>query len=386
MTSIKKIIFVVASPFNKRDNERFGIELLRENGFDVCVWDLSPFLNSYRWRNAIPIDKCEPGKVFFTRREFIFALAHLSNDCFISLAIGYSYKSFSVFREISRLGLPYSFVLYNVPCFGFYPKKGKIKLLRRVFSKDLLLYFFWKLPYKFLGIKPANAMLMLGGEIELISKYPVDNTTNIIKSHYFDYDIYLKEMREPSQVDDNLGVFLDSFLPFHPDWESALVLEPAGYYSSLCNFFDFLEKKHGMRIVIAAHPRSAYENMRDYYGGRSVIRGKTANLVRKSKFVIAHQSASTSYAVLFKKPIVFVTTDSLQKIDDLGPLTEFIAGALNKTVLNLSGNFEFNPDHELVVDATAYQKFKNTYIKEEGSEDLPIWQTFANYIKNIRPN
>jgi hypothetical protein len=44
MHKIIKIVFFVASPFDKRDFKRFGIDLLRSNGFEVFVYDLSPIV------------------------------------------------------------------------------------------------------------------------------------------------------------------------------------------------------------------------------------------------------------------------------------------------------------------------------------------------------
>jgi len=41
---IKKVIFLVEAPFNQRDFKRFGIETLMQAGFDVWVWDFTPFL------------------------------------------------------------------------------------------------------------------------------------------------------------------------------------------------------------------------------------------------------------------------------------------------------------------------------------------------------
>jgi hypothetical protein len=41
---IAKIIYLIESPFNKRDYERFGIETFIQDGFEVYVWDFTPFL------------------------------------------------------------------------------------------------------------------------------------------------------------------------------------------------------------------------------------------------------------------------------------------------------------------------------------------------------
>ena len=52
---------------------------------------------------------------------------------------------------------------------------------------------------------------------------------------------------------------LDNYLPFHPDFGTGSLIEPEEYYVPLCHFFDHLERKYDVRIVIAAHPRSSYE-------------------------------------------------------------------------------------------------------------------------------
>jgi len=41
---IMKVIYLVESLFCKRDYERFGIDIMKENGFQVEVWDFTPFL------------------------------------------------------------------------------------------------------------------------------------------------------------------------------------------------------------------------------------------------------------------------------------------------------------------------------------------------------
>ena len=50
MTKIKKVIYIIETRFNKRDYDRFGIEILKKNGFEVEVWDFTPFLGSHEYR------------------------------------------------------------------------------------------------------------------------------------------------------------------------------------------------------------------------------------------------------------------------------------------------------------------------------------------------
>ena len=44
MTKISKIIFLIEYPFNQRDYEKFGIDIFIQDGFDVYIWDFTPFL------------------------------------------------------------------------------------------------------------------------------------------------------------------------------------------------------------------------------------------------------------------------------------------------------------------------------------------------------
>lgn len=379
---VKKVVILVSSPFNQRDRERFGVEILQKNGFEVKVWDFTPFLNPWRWKSFIPDGKSnfEEYYVFYTKKEAISAISELTNYCLIVCVINYSYETIFLYRAISRYRLPYCLVLYNWISYDINSHKNISKRLGNLTLRKLLEYLFLKIPYKLLGIKPVKIVLMLGGEFNL-SRQPVDKTTEIIKSHYFDYDIYLKEIQKPAEFDDHMAVFLDHYLPFHPDWGTSARLDPSEYYPLLCKFFDCLDKNYGIHVVIAAHPRSAYENLPDYFNGRRIIRDKTAELVRRCKFVIAHHSASTSFAVLFRKPVIFVTTDKLKQIQ-LGEMTDFMASMFNKVPINLSGDFKVDLDRELMVDDDVYKKYETDYIKKEGAEAIPIWQTFANYLKN----
>ena len=132
-------------------------------------------------------------------------------------------------------------------------------------------------------------------------------------------------------------------------------------------------------MVIAAHPRSQYETQDHLFGRRPVIRGKTAELVRESGFVILHDSASINYPVLFRKPMIFITTDLLQK-SRMG-LTEFMASLFDKEVLNIDQSHDLNWTGELSVNDRLYDEYMNTYIKKAGTADTEAWQVFADCLK-----
>jgi len=58
-SKIRKIIFLYSSIFCERDYKRFGIELLKQNNFEVEVWEISPIIfPQVYWNNL------SSGKIF----------------------------------------------------------------------------------------------------------------------------------------------------------------------------------------------------------------------------------------------------------------------------------------------------------------------------------
>ncbi|MCG2775789.1 MAG: hypothetical protein L6406_08950 [Desulfobacterales bacterium] len=221
-------------------------------------------------------------------------------------------------------------------------------------------------------------MQALGGAFT-VPKFAISNETKILWSHIFDYEIYLRVMMQSIKQDNKMGVFLDQYFPFHPDAITSPLFAAEEYYPLLCRFFDHLEKNYGIHIVIAAHPRSRYETQESLYGNRTIMRGRTAELVKESGFVIMHDSTSINYAVLFKKPMIFITTDLLQKAR-MG-LTEFMACLFDKKVLNIDQSYEIDLNRELIVNERLYEEYLNKYIKKSGTDDTPAWQVFADCLK-----
>lgn len=363
--------------------------MLQRNGFEVEVWDFTPFLNSARFEKDVPPDKAsfQQYHILRTEGDAISELSKLSSRCLIFCMLNYGYESYSIYRTISKHRLPYCLLGYSVPAFDVPREESLFAKLRNITPRKILTYLIYKIPCKFLGIRPATMMFALGGEFSLL-QFSVDNKTEFVRSHYFDYDIYREQVQKPIRTDKSMGVFLDNYLPFHPDAINDPIIAPEEYYPLLCSYFDYIESNYGIHIVIAAHPRSQYENHQNCFGGRPVIRGKTAELVMQAGFVLLHSSASIAFAVLFRKPIIFVTTDRLRqgragKI--IGSLIDFMASTFGKRPINLNSTFEIDWAKELMIDEEAYKEYVNKYIKKEGTEDIPLWQVFANHLKTWKP-
>ena len=385
---INKLVFLVSATFNQRDEKRFGIELLQRNAFEVEVWDFTPFLRPAKFAKYLPPDPTgfQHYRTFATKSDAISALSELSPRCLVFCMVHYGYESYAIYRTISKRKLPYCVLGYSVPAWDV-PKDGStISRFKNITLDKLLSYSFRLIPFKWLGVKPATMMLALGGTFPL-AQFTVGSRTEFIRSHYFDYDVYLEQTQKRIETDKSMGVFLDNYLPFHPDAldENDPIIPPEEYYPLLRRFLDHIERNYGVRIVIAAHPRSNYEKHQGCFGERPVIRGKTAELVMQAGFVILHSSASIAFAVLFRKPLIFVTTDRLRQGRTgiaIGSLIDFLAATFSKKPINLNSTFEIDWATELMIDSGAYKRYITQYIKEEGSGDTPVWQVFANHLKN----
>jgi hypothetical protein len=145
-----------------------------------------------------------------------------------------------------------------------------------------------------------------------------------IRSHAFDYDIYLKQKDQDNvKKQDNYAIFLDSGIVAHPDsgrlggeGMPKEIETNHTYYPAINTFFDDFEKRTGMRVVIALHPRILIsKELIRQYGGREVILKNTSRLVKNSKMVIVHNSTSMNFAVLWKIPLLIITTTIIDRIN-----------------------------------------------------------------------
>lgn len=388
MSDVHRIIFFVESQFSARDYSRFGIELLVENGFEVEVWDFTPWLHPEVQKKVTVPDPISFYGLhqFWSSGESVLAIRGLSTGCLVVLLIGYCLNSFILYKALSSNRIRYAvFMANNLPAVDIRADKISFaKRLRNLKLNKVPSAIFTRMPYLFWGIRPANIVLA-GGESSLISiSYPVGNSTKYLWIHTLDYDIYLDTKGRFSVKDTyrDMCVFLDEYLPFHPDFFHLKIQPPASaedYYPLMCTLFDRIEKELNIEVIIAAHPRSHYGERDPLFGGRQVIRGSTFDLVRSTRFVIAHSSTSINFAVMLEKPIVFITTDKLTQ-SNIGPYIENISELLGKNEINLDARQSIDWEREMTVDIMAYATYKNDYIKKGGTDNLLFWQIVSNYL------
>jgi len=384
-----RIVFIVESTFQKWEHQRFGIDLLRSNRFEVEIWDLTPFMHpGCEKQNENLKEVKDPGyHLFRTRDEAFAAIAGLDNASFVVCMVVYSRKALPLYRALSKSQAAYGVVyVYGQPETKQPPEIFIRKLLRNASPAIVAQRFFRAVPFKTWGIRPAATLVLAGTTSMPAFRYPVDATTRILWGHSFDYDVYLNELQRPSEAPAApTAVFLDECIPNHPDYAQIGIPAPCRdeeYYPPLGRFFDWVEKNHGLKVVIAAHPRSDYGESRPF-GNRPVVKGKTAELVRTCQCVMSHASTSVNFAVLFNKPLVFLTLSALENVPREKNRIHSMAGWFKKAPLlidAIAAITEKDWRSSLALDRAAYERYRETFIKSAGSPEKPQWQLFADFL------
>lgn len=397
---IKKIVVLYLGRLNKTEYEKYGIDVLINNGFEVEVWSV---ISSKAIKNAQdnkifvrePIHDWKCYKVKPTLKDLYLSIQKLNNKTDFVLSV------FPFPVELNRLAVLYCLlnifhIRYAVTSlhpsivpFPLYHERLKLEqyssgnkqkgdiiidMIKKI-SRPFIFNLLYKPIYHFLSTKEVDQ--------------PYYKNKNLSKTyiHLLDYDLWLKNKENTYTNDDNYIVFLDLYYPFHQEYVQANVSNPVqnitAYYAELCGLFEFLENKYNTRVVIAAHPRANYEDKPNYFKDRTLIYGKTIELVRNAMFVVTHYTTSLSFVVLYKKPFLFVYNSELAASFERF-IFEAYSAFFKKPFINLSEDFtHINLDDHLKVDDNVYSEYKQRFIKMDGTAEKPFFQVVADEIKKL---
>lgn len=393
--AIKRIIFLTRTTFNYRDFQRFGVELLQQSGFTIEFWDTTPVLDPATYRQYQPPDpyKFDGLRVFYEKDVLLKEISNLASDTFVIDTVHFEYKNLDFYQALSKSKAEYAVIMANaLPVASLQNRKYSLVSILQRKTKTFLKNpkeVLWRkkilphLPIRLFGVKPAK-IILAGGEKSLTYHFPVNRNTEILWIHSFDYDLYL-EKAENKLIDSTTAVFLDEYLPFHPDDLSNpkfFKIDPMKYYTCLNSFFDRIERELSLKVIIAAHPKALYENMPNIFHGRRCIRGQTIGLVKTCRLVLTHASTAISFAVLLNKPLVFINSTGLDK-SPTDMLIRTMANYFGKAPIFMDSTNKIDWEQQLMINLELYKKYRREYIKTEQSPDLYFWQIVANRLKQL---
>lgn len=374
---INKVIYIGYQPLTEKVIKDFYFQNLIDEKISVEYWDLT---NIY-FPNVLK-DNLVRDFIFkinsFSKLKDCLNKQNIENTLFIS-NITFEYRVLVLYKILSKYNCKTAFFARGaLPSFSGESKVQSIFVkLRKVLDLNLLFRFV------------RNKYALLLKKINVISPYDIifragksgtqtigvgywieEKESKIIDVNSFDFDNYIETNQYEKIINNKYCVYLDEYLPHHPDFEMLNIktIEPIDFYNKLNAFFEFVEKKYDIEVVIAAHPKAEKYKENDFFNNRKVFFNKTGILVRYSEFILAHCSTSISFGVLNSKPMLFLITDGIKNI--MPYYFDFITGfpkTLGSNLINIDRDLNNNCTISKPCDSK-YSAYKYNYLTSEKSE------------------
>jgi hypothetical protein len=142
--------------------------------------------------------------------------------------------------------------------------------------------------------------------------YPWRSRAEILPMLHFDAEA-AQSAPEYRAAQRPYAVFLDQVMIDHPELElmnESSEVDSERYHPALERCFLAIEKQTGLDVVVAPHPKATPQSNARF--GHRIVDVPTASLVRGSGLVLCHYTTAVSYSVIFRKPVLFLTSDKME--------------------------------------------------------------------------
>lgn len=384
MASVKKVIYISHGHLSEKVLRDGYMDYLQANGIIVEFWDLVTLL----FGEIVEANSIHRNFVFTpgTYGEIEKRLRLTENrDAAYVMLLNFEGRFVKIYRLLSRYNCKLYFTDWGaLPWHRSTPKWLKIiralphplRLSESVFNK------FRGIVYKKLKlIKPFDVVFAAGNAV--LKAFP--DAGKVVPTNSPDYDLYMKvKTKNENIVNGRYFLFLDVYLPFHPDLKIVGLksIDANRYFLSLNYFFNIMEEKYGIKVVVAAHPHADYGD--DAFQGREIYKGRTAELVRDAELVISQFSTSIGYAILNEKPIIFIYTDGMKRLYKYTLLnyTQDFANYLDANIYNIDEVIQDGQIDVRAINRERYNSYKYEFLTTRESEHTTAQDIFWREIAN----
>lgn len=368
------LVILIEFPLNKRDYERFGIEYLAKK-FSITILDLSLITNRiYKKKNY---REYNPIKIKYIK---IFSFYHL-------------------FLNINKIK--------NIKCIDFLNDNIKIKFIRifmSCFNLKLIRTSHGTLP----NYRNQNLKILRNLARKILYEYnnyyiyissclkaEKRKSKNILYSHTFDYDIFLKNKQELISIKSQYTkkiVFIDQCLSDHPDlaFNNMTHVNQETYYNEIKNFLDNLKYNNNkVTINIALHPKTPKIIPEKYFKNFNCYQNQTEEIIKNSDFVIHHFSTAISFAYLHKKPILVIYTNEMKNFNNfkvtilpyLQKHKSLKQMYLDYEPINISEKNKIDMYEFRNINKQNYISYIENFVKHPKSVEQNSWKIFFEFVK-----
>lgn len=369
-------------------NDYYFQDILRL-GISVEYWDVSFVIAHHS--ELIPFHKDEVSKKFLSRQEFRKEVKNSDKETLFIPLMTYNGLVLSLFLILSfyKCKLAY-FGVNTIPAPTFSSKRvleeSKLNgvLIKRVLLNKLSIIF------KKIGlVKNADYIFASGTKgLEGFGRTTRNelSSAQIIDINSSDYDKCLLSNNEYERViEGEYAVFLDEYLPFHPDVSiiGLNVIDSDYYYTYLNRFFDLIEQSLGVPVIIAAHPKAEKYKLHNYFNGRKIVFYKTTQLCKYATLVLAHDSTSINNAVFFNRPILLMLYRKMQ-LENMFTFRSTLAFAEALHAQTIYVDDDYNKKITIPrVDSTCYDGYKYRYMTSPKTRDVDSKTVLLNFLRTM---
>jgi len=389
LKSIKpKLIYLYYLPLKRKWIKDFYIEEMIKDGFSVEYWDMSNIV----FPDIEHAEECE--------REYIKKIENYKELKKEISAQNIAKIFFVVMLPFTRTDFKLHRILTKYDCYLiFFARSGlpeltlnesKLRKLGKHFRdqfkiktfEKFIRHILWRISLRMGLLKNYDLVFAPGSYYE--AKYR--GISKVIPFNHYDFDNYLKTKDQSTRlIAGEYCVFLDDNLAYSADFKilNIKTIEPSFYLNSLNAFFDRLEKKFERKVVIAAHPFADYRG--GEFGNREVISGKTNELVKDCRFALTHFSTSISYAVFYKKPLLFIYLNDMIDLKYF-QMVRFLAKTLNSSLLKIDAkgiNEKLGETEIKFVDSECYERYKYSFLVSKQTQNASSFMIFNQTINRL---
>lgn len=396
-----KIVILLGAPLDEQNYERVGIPYL-DQFFEVTVLDCMPWLGRANHSNlnhvygkseCISINSALEFDNAIQNHEPKFAIDFVGRGIYTK-TIQTILSKWSVKFVVQKTGvnpgasLPMKIIRLFFGTKGMSPRSSIENLgMNSAGEKNRVRGLWGRLcaVFEFRRALKAPDIALLAGSKSLDSW--TKKAQKILWIGSQDYHLFRKTVANNSRKLAVTGggrfiLFIDECLPHAIDWTLLNVeppIEAKNYYLLLLAFFEKVEKDFELPVVIAAHPNGAYiENYAGNFGGRQVLSRQTCALALESSLVLTHASTAISFAILARKPIIFLTTSALRD-SFYGASVENFAKSIGQKALIVDELREKVAIEFPKINEKLYQRYESNYLKNDLSEEYRPWDLFINH-------
>lgn len=366
---MKRIIFIQHEPLTPNIEKRYCIDALIDAGFDVSYWDISQII----YPGLKCADELERG---YSQR--LFTIEELEIKC----------KSIS---EKDIVVPEFFFIVKNKKIWQIVTSTNAIRVKIECYGNSNPEYTF--VQKVIMHLRPTKAITFIKNYLfyNYCKKHSIIPYDKVITSSYLqkgdfrrnhpDYDDYLLNKDIKPFVKGKYICFIDTGFGIHPDdifYKNDKFGNNELWQTKLNAFFDFLEKKYSMPVVIAVHPKINYPVTA--FAGREKIKYKTLNLVLNSEFIIQDISNSLSFSIMADKKIRLITTNEMYKSQKQYLIN--LSRRIGIPLFNIDKN-NWNSFEPVQIEESIRNEYIHNFLCSKGNENRQSADIIVEYLKTL---